>query len=543
MPNIRLVIRIACLVPLCFSTLSCSSSDEPATHPDTPSTNEDPAEGAGQHTKTDAGSTSSNKHNDAGSTTTGGTHKTDAGSGGTSVNDPPGTTPGTGADPSDDVVTYQRDLRPLLENNCIECHTEGGIGPSALDDWATVKTLGSAIVGAVTAGRMPPWPASDDCHPIQDARSLSADTKSLFEKWEAGGFQEGNAADYVPPTKKHRLELGAPALTMKGDEAYTPAANGDSYRCFFAGSVPADTFITALDIVPSMRAEVHHVILNRVNAADVEAVKNQDKNAAGGGYPCSSAGVGGAAQSQNLFSYRPGGVTVVMNEGEAVYLKAGSGLVLQVHYNTQFLPSGVKPGPDQTQVEIWTMPAGKTPDRVIYRTGLLGPLNGSSDGALGGGFGGNTMTIPANNAHVVGETTLKMSGVSVLGSGLTFGAQTGKFLPGEIVGMTPHAHAWASRMVASLKPTSGGEQCLIEVKDWDYNWQLDYLFKDGVPYTADDVLHLECDYDNTADNQPIVNGTKHQVAAITFGESTLNEMCEHYLWLRFKYSDFKAASP
>jgi hypothetical protein len=251
--------------------------------------------------------------------------------------------------------------------------------------------------------------------------------------------------------------------------------------------------------------------------------------------------VGGVAQSQNLFSYRPGGVTVVMNEGEAVYLKAGSGLVLQVHYNTQFLPAGDKPGPDQTQVEIWTMPAGKTPERVVYRTGLLGPLNGSSNGTFGGG-GGNTMTIPANNPHVVGETTLKMSGVSVLGAGLTFGAVSGTFLPGEIVGMTPHAHAWASRMVASLRPTSGGEQCLIEVPDWDYNWQLDYLFKEGVPYTAEDTLHLECDYDNTAQNQPVVNGVKRQVAPVTFGESTLNEMCEHYLWLRFKYADFKAAS-
>jgi hypothetical protein len=291
-----------------------------------------------------------------------------------------------------------------------------------------------------------------------------------------------------------------------------------------------------------MRAEVHHVILNRVNAADVEAVHKQDMNAASGGYPCSSAGVGGVAQSQNLFSYRPGGVTVVMNEGEAVYLKAGSGLVLQVHYNTQFLPKGTTPGPDQTRVDIWSMPAGKTPERVIYRTGLLGPLNGSSTGGFGGG-GGNTMTIPANNPHVVGETTVKMSGVSVLGAGLTFGAVSGKFLPGEIVGMTPHAHAWASRMIASLKPTSGPEQCLIHVPDWDYNWQLDYMFSGSVPYTAEDTLHLECDYDNTADNQPIVNGTKRQVAPITFGESTLNEMCEHYLWLRFKYADFKAALP
>lgn len=440
---------------------------------------------------------------------------------------------------SSEVVTYQRDIRPLLENNCVECHTAGGIGPSALDDWATVKTLAGAIVGAVSDGRMPPWPASSDCHPIQDARALPDASKALFSKWQNDGFLEGDAAEYVAPEKARRLDLGEPALTLRGDEPYTPAANGDSYRCFFAGTVDEDTFITALDIVPSVRSEVHHVILNRVDAASVEAVRNQDKEAASGGYPCSSAGVGGIARSQNLFSYRPGGVTVVMGQGEAVYLKAGSGLVLQVHYNTQFLPAGQVPTPDQTEIKIWSMPKGQTPERVVYRTGLLSPLNGSSDG---NSFG-LASSIPANASGVVGETTLAMRGVSVLGAGLTTGAVAGPFLPGEIVGMTPHAHAWATRLVASLKPVSGAEQCLIDVPDWDYNWQMDYMFSTGVPYTADDVLHVECDYDNTAANQPVVNGTKRPVQTVTFGESTLNEMCEHYLWLRFDYADFKAANP
>ena len=56
------------------------------------------------------------------------------------------------------------------------------------------------------------------------------------------------------------------------------------------------------------------------------------------------------------------------------------------------------------------------------------------------------------------------------------------------------------------------------------------------------MLHLECDYDNTAAHQPTVNGMKHPVQIVTFGENTLNEMCEHYLWLRFKFADFQAAN-
>jgi Copper type II ascorbate-dependent monooxygenase, C-terminal domain len=205
------------------------------------------------------------------------------------------------------------------------------------------------------------------------------------------------------------------------------------------------------------------------------------------------------------------------------------------------LPAGQAPTPDQTQIQIWTLQEGQFPNRVIYRTGLLSPLNGSSDGSNGLALSGSS--IPANSARVVGETTLAMSGVSVLGSGLTTGAVSGRFLAGEIVGMTPHAHAWATRMVASLTPTAGAQECLIDIPDWDYNWQLDYMFSKGVPYGPSDMLHVECNFDNTAENQPIINGVKRQPQTLTFGESTLNEMCEHYLWLRFSYADFKAANP
>ncbi|MDB4987342.1 MAG: putative monooxygenase, partial [Myxococcaceae bacterium] len=202
-------------------------------------------------------------------------------------------------------------------------------------------------------------------------------------------------------------------------------------------------------------------------------------------------------------------------------------------------PPDMQPAPDQTRVEMWTMPDGQTPQRVIYRTGVLSPLNGSStSGALS-----LLSSIPANAAHVVGESTLKMSSVSVIGSGLNSGGATGPFLKGEIVGMTPHAHAWATRMLASLTPSGAAESCLIDVPDWDYNWQLDYLFSSGVPYGPDDLLHVECDYDNTADNQPVINGQRRPVQAISFGENTLNEMCLHYLWLRFAYADFHAANP
>jgi mono/diheme cytochrome c family protein len=438
-------------------------------------------------------------------------------------------------------INYQRDLRAVIESNCVECHKPGGIGPMPLDSWENVQAVGPAIVSAVSAGRMPPWPADDSCRPIVDARALPAETRALFTRWQADGFTRGDEADYVAPEPRRRLELGEPSLMLAGDAPFTPALQADTYRCFYVGSVEDDTYLTALDIVPEIGSEVHHVQLHRVDEKDVAAVQAMQDQDETGGYACSSAGVGGSVSSQNMFSYRPGSLAVLFNEGDAAYLKRGSGLVLQIHYNTQFLPHGEEPRPDLTKVAMWTLPAGSSPNYVIYRTGVLSPLNGVNSGEP---FAFLSASIPPDEANVVGESTVPMQNVSQLGAGLSAGlSASGAYIPGQIVGITPHAHAWATRMVANIQRADGSESCLVEVPDWDYGWQLDYLFEEGLDYAADDMLHVECHYDNTADNQPLVNGERRQPQTITFGENTLNEMCLHYLWLRFKYDDFVAATP
>jgi mono/diheme cytochrome c family protein len=451
----------------------------------------------------------------------------------------------SGIESAPDAVTYHGQLRALLEANCVECHHAGGIGPMPLEDWEQVKRVGPSIVAAVQARRMPPWPADDACRELADARGLSDETRAVFAAWEADGFAEGQETDYVAPAPRRRLELGEPSQMFTGDKAFTPGVNADTYRCFYVGSVASDTYLTAVDLIPEVRAEVHHVQLHRVNAEQIAAVQALQDQDAEGGYVCGSSGVGGmdsSISSQNMFSYRPGSLAVLFNQGDAAYLKRGSGLVLQIHYNTQFLPAGEVPKPDLTKLALWTLGEGETPRHVIYRTGVLSPLSGAANGNPFAFLGS---TIPANEAKVIGENTLTMAEVSRVGGGLglPLGAPPGPYIEGEIVGMTPHAHSWATRMTATIRRADGADQCLIEVPDWDYGWQLDYLYKDGLAYGRDDVLHVECHYDNTEANQPVIGGTRRVPQPIVFGENTLNEMCLHYLWLRFDYAAFAAANP
>ncbi|HVZ32231.1 MAG TPA: hypothetical protein VG963_07395 [Polyangiaceae bacterium] len=423
------------------------------------------------------------------------------------------------ADPSESAqaVTYHRDVRPWIESRCLGCHVQGGIGPVPLDDWDSVEAVQDAIVSAVTSRAMPPSPWNRDCRDIRDDPALPQDALDTFTAWRDGGYLEGRLADYVAPAPRAKQDLGAPSIMMSSGVGYTPPANADEYRCFVLDTLPRDTYLTALQILPEQASEVHHVQIHRVSADQYQTVRAKDQSDPKPGYVCFG---GTGVDSQNMFSYRPGSEAVFFDPGDAAYIEGGSGLIIQVHYNTAFLPKGETPKPDETKIALWTLPDGELPERIVYRTTVFGPVN-----------------LPPGNPHVVSTITTPMSQLSTFGGGL-FG---GTFVPGDIVGMTPHAHQLAARMDASLQQPGGSTTCLDDVPHWDFNWQLDYLFKVGVPYGPDDQLTGNCEYDNSADNQPVINGVKQQPRYVTFGERSIDEMCQHYIWLRFNRDDFLSA--
>lgn len=408
-------------------------------------------------------------------------------------------------------ITYHKDIRPIIESNCLSCHVQGGIGPFALDNYAAVKMVAGSVVNAVKSKIMPPWPASSDCTPIRDARNLSDANIDAFTQWQTAMFPEGDPSTYVaPPPAAAEEDIGPPSITLDAGMKYTPQVNADDYRCFLTNKTfDKDTWLTAVDIQPDQRAEVHHVQVHRITAQQLAQLQSTDQSSPGSGYPCNS----GLVLSQNMFSWRPGGTRVTFDKGDAAYIQAGSSIMLQVHYNTVFLPAESPPTPDQTKVQFWTLPDGQLPDRVIYRTGVTAGVN-----------------VPPGNNHVVSTATQRMQQLAAVGP-------TGLFVPGEIIGMTPHAHQIATEMDASMMQ-SGKKVCLIDVPKWDFNWQLDYLFPMGVPYQANDSITANCIYDNSAEHQPIVDGVKQQPRQITFGEGSLDEMCLHYVWLRMDRKAF-----
>src|SRR5688572_8443272 len=72
--------------------------------------------------------------------------------------------------PAATSLTYHRDVRPIVEANCVGCHSpEGGAFSMLYDpaEWqgGAPSWVGSAAA-AVASGTMPPWMPDEACRPL-----------------------------------------------------------------------------------------------------------------------------------------------------------------------------------------------------------------------------------------------------------------------------------------------------------------------------------------------------------------------------------------
>ena len=102
------------------------------------------------------------------------------------------------------------------------------------------------------------------------------------------------------------------------------------------------------------------------------------------------------------------------------------------------------------------------------------------------GFADLWLDIPAGEgAHVSGQD-FKPTGES------------------ELIAVAPHMHLLGQRIRADLVRADGTEECLVDIPDWDFQWQAAYFFPDGqTPALGPgDTLRLRCTYDNSEAGQP-----------------------------------------
>src|SRR4030095_12563195 len=89
------------------------------------------------------------------------------------------------------VLTFNHDIAPIIQSQCLSCHREGQSGPFSLVTYQDVKKRAQQITKVTQSRFMPPWLPSDGFGEFADKRRLTEDQIGMIKQWWEEGAVEG----------------------------------------------------------------------------------------------------------------------------------------------------------------------------------------------------------------------------------------------------------------------------------------------------------------------------------------------------------------
>lgn len=362
-------------------------------------------------------------------------------------------------------VTYSRDIAPILQARCVECHRAGEIGPFELTSYEEASGWGETIAEVVRNRRMPPWHANSKHGSFANDRSMPAAEKERLFQWVKNGCPEGDPTDLPAPRKfTAGWQLrGQPDLVLAMEEPFTVPADagrdGVPYQHF---RVPTgfteDKWIAAMEVQPGNRSVVHHTIVY------VELP-------------------GGKRHRDRVFlaAYVPGIRCEPMPAGSAKRIPAGSTLLFEMHYT----PNG-SVQQDKTQIGL-----------------VFADLNQIDTEVITSEIGDHQFEIPPEaDSHVVTATSRPTSQELTL------------------LSMSPHMHLRGKAFRYELVLPTGEREVLLDVPAYDFSWQTRYVLAAPRQIPVGSVISCRAVFDNSEANLANPDPTK----SVRWGDQSWEEM-------------------
>jgi peroxiredoxin len=366
-------------------------------------------------------------------------------------------------------VTYSKHIAPILQNRCLECHRPGQIGPFSLTSYDEVVGWTETIREVIKEQRMPPWHAdprygefSNDCH-VPDAE------KQLIFTWIDNGAPEGDPKDLPKPVEfAEGWRIPKPDVVIAVPKPFkVPAAGTIPYE--FVAVDPGfqeDKWVKAAEIRPGCRSVVHHILV----FVQPPGGRGVDKS--------------GGFITNWLAGTVPGAAPMILSEGMAKRVPAGSRLLFQIHYT----PNGT-PQMDQSSVGL-VFADPKTVKKEVSTEMAVNPK----------------FVIPphADNHRVDAQATFDQD---IL-----------------LLSMTPHTHLRGKAFKYEAIYPDGSQEILVDVPHYDFNWQNTYILTKPKLLPKGTQIHCVAYYDNSTKNRsnPDPNAT------VRWGDQTWEEMMIGY---------------
>lgn len=414
-------------------------------------------------------------------------------------------------DPEGDP-TYYTDVKPILDGRCVSCHSQGNIGPFVLDTYEAAHATRELIAASAADRTMPPWSADPGHADYRFDPSLTDDQIAVLQKWVDTGAAEGDPATEGEPLPVVSQKLSRVDLTLKMPQAYVPVTTPDEYRCFLLDWPETDTmYVTGVDAKPGATAIDHHIVMflvrpdNPLGEGVFDSLAQLDAEDPAPGYECFGGPAGESGlqiPAQQLGQWVPGQGGGDFPAGSGIKVPPGSKVVLQMHYS---LGMGEVPE-DLTTIDLKL-------DKTVEREAAFAPW-------LDQAWPSGTMVIPAGEADVMHMKSADPRGFFNLFIG-DVDVKEGFVLHATML----HMHKLGKSAVVRREAADGTTQTLLSISNWDFNWQRLYQLEEPVRFMPGDKMTVECHWDNSQENQPVVDGVKQPPKEVNWGEGTGEEMC------------------
>ncbi len=413
----------------------------------------------------------------------------------------------TAAAAAQTAPTFTKDVAPLFNKNCVNCHQPGEIAPMSLLTYEQARPWAKSIKAKVASGQMPPWHSVDPKGTFLNDRRMTDEEKSIITRWVDGGAPQGNPKD-MPSAPKFVAgwEIGKPDLILSMAKPYTVPVSGTiDYQYFqIPSTFTEDKWIQKIEVRPGALSVVHHILLYAKDTAHpghifdaykqlIPAPRNSSRKLT----PEQMAQMEKRDPGVLIGMTAPGTNAMIFSPGVAMKIPAGATLTFQIHYTA----NGKTEVPDQSSVGI--VFAKAQPEKELRNTAFLNP----------------TLVLPAGVADVAVPTTIEFTEDS------------------HITALVPHTHLRGKSWEYKLVFPDGHTQTALSVPTYDFNWQTLYVYTKPVAVPKGTRLEAIAHYDNSVNNKSNPDPTKE----VHWGDQTWEEM--QYTGIQYTVDGAKPGVP
>lgn len=377
-------------------------------------------------------------------------------------------------------VTFSKDVAPILQKNCQGCHRPGEAAPMSLRTYQEARPWARAMKQAVLAKKMPPWFADAQYGHFRNDRSLPQKDIDTLVSWVDAGAPEGDPKDLPQPLAfVDGWNIGQPDMVLEMPEPFqVPASGTIEYQyVVLPYKFTEDRWVQMAEVRPGNRAVVHHVI---AYIRDGSSKWMRDKKPGELFVPEADANGNRPSLNGDLLSgFAPGLPPSILEPGQGRLIKAGSDIVLQLHYT-----ANGHAGEDRTKVGV--IFCKQAPHERV-------------------------MTLAASNSKFTippGDPNYQVDASFELGHDAKLSA------------LLPHMHLRGKDFQYRLVYPSGETETILRVPHYDFGWQLWYQPVSDIVLPKGTQIAATAHFDNSLNNPHNPDSTK----AVTWGDQSWEEM-------------------